>query len=182
MVITANFLAVALGGIFYQSSQSNIMVAHPFSTSINTDIQNVILMDGVQVETFAKDTEGYWLAINSSVVESSNFQAWATDEFSFLPFDRGTGDVLDFVTSITQGYGGSLECRLLAGNTFQQISKMDGGVGYAPTLGVNVTIPISDGNSVHCWNNKTMDVLSLKPGIHPFAVEWVWGPQSLRWQ
>ena len=60
MVITANLLAVALGGIFYQSSQlSDIMVAYPFSTSINPDIENVILMDSIQVETFAKDTEGY---------------------------------------------------------------------------------------------------------------------------
>ena len=78
-------------------------------------------------------------------------------------------------TSITQGYGGNLDCRLLAGNTFQQISRMDGGVGYAPTLGINATIPLSDGDSVRCWNNKTIDVLSLKRGIHPFAVEWVWG-------
>jgi len=75
------------------------------------------------------------------------------------------------VTWIAQGYGWSVDCRLLAGNTFQQISKIDGEEGYAPTLGINVTILISDGDSVHCGNNKTIDVVSLKPGIHPFAFE-----------
>jgi len=79
------------------------------------------------------------------------------------------------VTWIAQGYGGSVDCRLLAGNSFQQISKMDGEVGYALTVGINVTILISDGDSLHCGNNQTMDVVSMKPGIHPFAFESVWG-------
>ena len=176
IVITANLLVVALGGIFDQSPQlSDIMVAYPFTTSINTNIQNVISMDGVQAGTFAKDTEEYWLAINSNVLESRDLPAWTTDEFYFLPFEWGLGSMSELGTSMTQGYGGSLACQLLAGNTFQQISKMAGGVGYAPTFGINVTIPISDGDSVHCGNNKTIDVLSLKPGAHPFAVEWVWG-------
>ena len=176
MVITANFLTVALGGIFDQSSQPyTITVTYPYTTSINTDIQNVISMDEVQVGTFAKDTEEYWLAVNSNVVEGKQLPAWTTDEFYFLPFGWESGNGHSLGTSITQGYGGSLVGQLLAGNTFQQISKMDGGVGYAPTLGINVTIPISDRDSVRCVNNKTMDVLSLKPGTHPFAVEWVWG-------
>ena len=176
MVITANLLAVALGGIFDQSSQlSDITVAYPFTTSINTVIQNMISMGGVQVGTFAKDTEEYWLAINSNVVESRDLPAWTTDEFYFLPFEWGLGSISDLGTSTTQGYGGSLACQSLAGNTFEHISKMDGGVGYPLTFGINVTIPISDGDSVRCGNNKTIDVLSLKPGIHPFAVEWVWG-------
>ena len=176
MVITANFLTVALGGIFDQSLQpSDIVVGYLYATSINTDIQNVISMDGVQVETFAKDTEEYWLVVNGNVVGGKELPAWTTDEFYFLPFGWESGEGYNLGTSITHGYGGSLECQLLAGNTFQQISKVDGGVGYAPTLGINVTIPISDGDSVRCGNNKTMDVLSLKPGTHPFAVEWVWG-------
>lgn len=58
------------------------------------------------------------------------------------------------------------------------MSKMDYEVGYAPTLGINVCIPISDRDSVHCGNNQTMDVVSMKPGIHPFAFELVWGVKA----
>jgi len=57
MVITANILAIALGCLISQSLQSDIMISYPFAISINTDIPNVILMDGAAVETFAKDTE-----------------------------------------------------------------------------------------------------------------------------
>ncbi|PUU73411.1 hypothetical protein B9Z19DRAFT_1135184 [Tuber borchii] len=51
---------------------------------------------------------------------------------------------------------------------------MDGRVVYTLTFGTNATIPVSDEDPVRCGNNKAMDVLSLEPGTHRFAVEWVW--------
>jgi len=123
------------------------------------------------VETFAKDLEEHWLVVNTNVVEGTELPAWVTDEFYFLPFESEPENKTGLRTSMTQGYSGSLTCQPLAGNTFQQISKM----AETTTLGINVTMPISNGGSVRCWNNKTMNDQLLKPGTHPFAVEWVWG-------
>ena len=176
MVITANLLAVALGGIFDRSFQP--LTTYPFTTSINTEIQKVISIGGIQVGTFAKDTEEHWLVVNTNVVDGTDLPAWVTDEFYFLPFELGLGNKTGLRTAMTQGYGGRLACKVLAGNDFYQISKMDEGVGHAPMFGVNVTMPISDGAPVRCENNKTMDVELLKPGTHPFAVEWVWGLEA----
>jgi len=39
-------------------------------------------------------------------------------------------------------------------------------------------MPISDGDAAHCGNNKTIDVELLKPGSHPFVVEWVWSLEA----
>ena len=39
-------------------------------------------------------------------------------------------------------------------------------------------MPISDGGSLRCGNNKTMNMELLKRGNHPFAVEWVWGLEA----
>ncbi|PUU73919.1 hypothetical protein B9Z19DRAFT_1196591 [Tuber borchii] len=179
MVITANFLAVALGGIFDQSSQpltSDIMVAYPFTTGINTEMQRVKSRYGVLVETFAKDLEEHWLVVNTNVVESTALPEWVTNEFFFLPFEWKSGSKANLRTSVTQGYGGSLKCQLLAGNTFQQISSnIDENAPNSPTLRINFTMPLSDGDSVRCGNNVTMDVELLKPGIQPYAMEWVWG-------
>ena len=172
MVITANLLTVALGGIFDRRSQlltSDIIVTYPFTSSINTEIQN-------PKGTFAKDGEEHWLVVNTNVVEGTELLAWVTDEFYFLPFEREPGSKAgsrSLRTSITQGYGGNLTCRLLAGNTLQSISQ-----DRILDLGINVTMPMSDGSSVRCWNNKTIDLELLNPGTHPFAVEWVWGLQA----
>ncbi|PUU79492.1 hypothetical protein B9Z19DRAFT_1125086 [Tuber borchii] len=180
MVITANFLAVALGGIFDQGLKpliSDLTVTYPFTTSINTEIQTR-MPNSLQIyalETFAKDLEEHWLVVNTNVIEGTDLLPWVTDEFYFLPFEWEPGNKSDLRTSMTQGYGGSLTCQLLAGDTFQQISKIDGGPSDIPTLGINVTMPISDGGSVRCGNNRTMDVRSVKTGTHPFAAEWVWG-------
>jgi len=179
MVITANFLTVALGGIFDRSSKqltSDIMVTFPFTASINTEIQRRLSRGG-PVETFAKDMEEQWLVVNTNVVEGTELPAWVTDEFYFLPFEW-PGNKTGLRTSMTQGYGGNLTCRLLTNDTFQQISGVDEGVGYEPAFGINITMPISDGDSVRCWNKKTMDGQLLKPGAHPFAVEWVWGLEA----
>jgi len=182
MVITANFLAVALGGIFDRSSQpltSDIIVTYPFTTSINTEIQRAMLLEVIPVESFAKDMEEHWLVVNTNVIEGTDFPAWVTDEFYFLPFKWEGGNKADLRTSVTQGYGGSLTGQLLAGNTFQQISKIrDGKVGKWPMLEINVTMPISDGGSVCCGNNKTMNIQYLKGGTHPIAVEWLWGLET----
>ena len=186
MVITANFLAVALGGIFDQGLKpltSDLKVTYPFTTSINTENRTANKIQRVDGETFAKDTEEHWLVVNTNVIEGTDLRPWVTDEFYFLPFEWKSGNMSDLRTSMTQGYGGSLTCRLLAGGTFQQISKMDGGVmdggvGNRPSFGINVTMPISDGDSVRCWNNHTIDVQLLKAGTHPFAVEWVWGLEA----
>jgi len=70
---------------------------------------------------------------------------------------------------MTQGYGGSLTCQLLASNTFQQISQMN-----STRLKINITMPISDKDSVGCKNENTMDFQLLKLGTYPFAMEWVW--------
>ena len=186
MVITANFLAVALGGIFDQGLKpltSDLTVTYPFTTSINTENRTANKIQRVDGETFAKDTEEHWLVVNTNVIEGTDLPPWVTDEFYFLPFEWKSGNMSDLRTSMTQGYGGSLTCRLLAGGTFQQISKMDGGamdrgVSNRPTFGINVTMPISDSGSVRCWNNHTIDVQLLKAGTHPFAVEWVWGLEA----
>jgi len=58
MVITANSLSVALGGIFDRGLQrlnSDIMVIYPFTTSINTEIQRANGVDLSTAGTFAKD-------------------------------------------------------------------------------------------------------------------------------
>ena len=170
MVISANFLAIALGGIFdkgLQPLKSCIMVTYPFTTSINTVIQEANAED--TAGTFIKDATEHWLVVNTNVVEGTNLPAWVTDEFYFLPFEWELGNKSDLRTSITQGYGGNLTCKLLAGSTFQQVSKMDENTA----LGINITIPIPDGGSVSCGDNKTMSEHLLKTGIHPFAVEWV---------
>ena len=180
MVITANFLAVAFGGIFNQGLKpltSDLTVTYPFTTSINTEIQTR-MPNSLQIyalDTFAKDLEEHWLVVNTNVIEGTDLLPWVTNEFYFLPFEWEPGNKSDLRTSVTKGYGGSLTCQLLAGDTFQQISKMDGGVSDTPTLGINVTMPIPDGGSVPCGSNHTMDIRSLKAGTHPFAAEWVWG-------
>jgi len=197
MVITANFLAVALGGIFDRSSQpltSEITVTYPFTASINTEIQNVWAKTeapaAVEIATtFAKDIAEHWLVVNSNVVEGTDLQPWVTDEFYFLPFEWEPASKTGLMTSMTRGYGGNLTCRLLAGSTFQQISKVvdvkedsmpSWGTNtlkamYMPKFGINVTMPTSDGDSVLCGNIQSMDAQLLKPGTEPFAVEWVWG-------
>ena len=75
---------------------------------------------------------------------------------------------------MTQGYSGNLTCQLLAGNTFQQISQIMDSIW----LEINITMPRSDGDSVNCRKRNIMDVQLLKPGAHPFAVEWVWGLEA----
>jgi len=187
MVITANFLAVALGGIFDQGLKpltSDLTVTYPFTPSISTENRTANEIQRVHGETFAKDTEDPWLVVNTNVIEGTDLPAWVTEEFYFLPFEWGPGNKSDLRTSMTQGYGGNLTCQLLASGTFQQISKMDvgvmvdGGISNRLTFGINVTMPISDNGSVHCWNNHTIDVELLKAGTHPFAVEWVWGLEA----
>jgi len=181
IVITANLLAVALGGIFDQSSRSltfDVMVTYPLTTSINTEMQRVNSREGVLVETFAKDLEEHWLVVNTNVVEGTDLPAWVTDEFYFLPFEWEPGNKADLRTSITQGYGGNLTCRLVAGDAFQQIFNLGAEVSNMAAFGVNVTVPISDGDSVLCSNNQTMNADSLKQGTHPFAVEWDWGLEA----
>ena len=171
MVITANILAVALGGIFDRSSQpltSDILVTYPFTTSISTQIQTAYTVGRASVKTFAKDPEEHWLVVNTNVIEGTDLPTWVTDEFYFLPFDSERGNKTGLRTSTTQGYGGNLTCQLLAGNTFQQISQMD-----SARVDIDVTIPISDGDSLGCRITNLIDDYSLKPGIHPFAVEWV---------
>ena len=176
IVITANFLAVALGGIFNRSLlplTSDIMVTYPLTTSINTEIQSANSGRNVLGGTFAKDSEEDWLVVNTNVVEGTDLPAWVTDEFYFLPFEWEPGSVgkkSDLRTLITQGYGGNLTCQLLAGNTFQQISMVD----ERTMLRINVTMPTSDGGSVRCENHKKMEMgLLLKLGTYPYAVEWV---------
>ena len=171
MAITANILAVALGGIFDRSSQpltSDIMVTYPFATSINAEI--LAAFSPLSWKTFARDLVEPWLVVNTNVIEGIELPAWATDEFYFLPFEWESGNKTGLRTSMTQGYSGSLTCQLLAGDTFQQISQMD-----SATLEIKVTIPISDGDPVRCGGYHRMDVQLLKSGTHPFAAEWVWG-------
>ena len=181
MAITANFLAVALGGIFDQSSRpitSDIMVIYPFTTSINTEMQRMNSRDGVLVETFAEDTEEHWLVVKTNVVEGTELPAWVTDEFYFLPFEWEPGSKAGSTTSMTQGYSGNLTCQLLAGNAFQQIFNSGVEVSNTTAFGANVTVPISDGDSVICSNNRTMNAEFLKQGTHPFAMEWLWGLEA----
>ena len=129
--------------------------------------------------TFAKDAEKHWRALNANVIEGTNLPAWVTDEFYFLPFEWKPGNKSDLMTSMTQGYGGSLTCRLLTGDTFQKISMIDEETADA-TFGINVTMPISDGDSLRCRGTGSgkMDFQLLEPGSHPFAAEWVWGLQA----
>ena len=131
------------------------------------------------IEAFAKDMNEPWLVVNTNIVEGTDLLAWVADEFYFLPFKWELGSVGNksgLRTSITQGYGGSLTCRLLAGNTFQQTSKVVGeGLSFLPTFETNISMPILDEDSVLYRNNNAMDAQSLKPGTHLFAVEWVWG-------
>ena len=187
MVITANFLAVAFGGIFDPRLKpliSDLTVTYPFTPSINTENQTDNPWQRVKKKTFANDTVEHWLVVNTNVTEGTDLPAWVTDEFYFLPFEWESGNKSDLRTSMTQGYGGNLTCQLLAGGTFQQISKMDVGemvggvISNSLTFGINVTMPISDSGSVYCWNNLTIDVELLKAGTHPFAVEWVWGLEA----
>jgi len=149
------------------------MVTYPFTTSINTEIQMPKPKQTVMVETFAKDLEEHWLVVNTNVVEGTDLPAWVTDEFYFLSFEWEPGNKSDLRISMTQGYGGSLTCRLLDGGTFQKISMIDEETVDA-TFGINVTMPIPDGGSVRCGNNNSMAIPLLKEGIHPFAMEWVW--------
>jgi len=173
MVITANLLAVALGGIFDRSSlplTSDIMVTYPFTTSINTKVQPTVPWQRSLGKTFAKDPEEPWLVVNTNVFKGTDLPPWVTDEFYFLPFVWEPGNKTGLRTSTTQGYGGSLTCQLLAGNTFQQISQMD-----STSLDIKVTMPLSGGDSVRCGITNFMDFQLLKLGTHPFAVEWVRG-------
>ena len=179
MAITANFLAVALGGIFdrgFKPLTSDLVVTYPFTTSINTEIQMNLRQWGAW-ETFAKDTEEHWLVVNTNVIEGTDLPAWVTDEFYFLPFESEPGNKSDLRTSVTQGYGGSLTCWLL--DTFQQnipvlFDFYRREVDYMPEFGINATMPILDGDSVHCVSNYSMSTRFLREGTHPFAVEWVW--------
>ncbi|PUU76809.1 hypothetical protein B9Z19DRAFT_1129183 [Tuber borchii] len=170
MVITANILAVALGGIFDQSSQpltSNIIVTYHSTTSIYTGTRTVDLL-GEALKTFAKDKQEPWLVLNTNVIEGTDLPPWVTDEFYFLPFEWGSREKTGLRTSMTQGYGGNLTCQLLAGNTYQQISHMRGRTGE-----IGVVMPVSGGDFVRCRDIFEMDPQLLKSGTHPFAVEWV---------
>ncbi|RPB03871.1 hypothetical protein L873DRAFT_1786829 [Choiromyces venosus 120613-1] len=185
MVIAANFLAVALGGIFDQGFKplmSDLVVNYPFTTSINTDIQMTKPSQGAAAGTFARDSTEHWLVVNTNVIEGTELPAWVTDEFYFLPFEWDKPEnKSDLRTSITQGYGGNLTCHLLNGDTFKQsvrLDRMTGTVG-TPRIGINVTIPISDGSSVRCGGNNTVDVQLLESGTHPYAAEWVWGLKAV---
>ena len=172
MVITANILAVALGGIFDRSSQlftSDIMVTYPFATSINAEI--LAAYTPLSWQIFAKDLTEPWLVVNTNVFEGTDLPIWVTDEFYFLPFEWESGNKTGLRTSMTQGYGGNLKCQLLSGNTFQQSSQMD---STGSGLEIKVTMPISGGDPVRCWGYYGMDVQLLKSGTHPFAAEWVW--------
>ena len=172
MVITANFLAVALGGIFDRRSQlltSDIIVTYPFTTSINTEIPRGDL--GLAKGTFAKGVGEHWMVVNSNVIEGTDLPPWVTDEFYFLPFKwEQPGNKSDLWTSITQGYGGNLTCQLPAGITLQQISRLD---DDTLAFRINVTAPISDGSSVGCSAERWF-IFGLRTETHPFAVEWVW--------
>ena len=173
MVITANILAVALGGVFDRGSQLltyDIMVTYRFATSINEEI--LAAFSSPRGETFAQDLEESCLAVSTNVFEGTDLPPWVTDEFYFLPFEWESGNKTGLRTSMTQGYGGNLTCQLLAGNTFQQLSIMD---DSRTSLKIEVTMPISDGDPVRCWGEHEMDVQLLKSGIHPFAAEWIWG-------
>ena len=176
MAITANFLAVALGGIFdrgFKPLTSDLVVTYPFTTSINTEIQMNPRQSAV-TGTFAKDAEQHWLAVNTNVIEGTDLPAWVTDEFYFLPFEWEPGNKSDLRTSMTQGYGGSLTCQLLPGGTFQQINNLRK-ESRPHRFGVNFTLPVSDGGSLPCWNRRAMNDQLLEQGTHPFAAEWVWG-------
>ena len=98
IVITANLLAVSLGGIFDRSSQpltSDIIVTYPFTISINTKVQSVEAMGeaflGYPMQTFARDMNEPWLVVNTNVIEGTDLPPWITDEFYFLPFDWELG-------------------------------------------------------------------------------------------
>ena len=126
--------------------------------------------------TFAKDAEKHWLVVNTNVIEGTDLPAWVTNEFYFLPFEWEPGNKSDLRTSVTQGYGGSLICWLLAGDTFQQIpSNIGGMLNPTPRFGIKVAMTSLDAGSVHCWTDtNSMSTHLLKEGTHPFAVEWVW--------
>ena len=186
MAITANLLAVALGGIFdrgFKPQISDLVVTYPFTTSINTEIEVVNQAQRQRVvpalaETFAKDLQKHWLVIYNSIIDSQDLPAWVTDKFYFLPFEWEPGNKSDLRTSVTQGYGGSLICQLLAGGPVQQIipSNIDGReVNSLPTFGIKVATSLLDDSPVHCENNNSMNPSLLEEGTHPFAVEWVWG-------
>ena len=179
MVITANFLAVSFGGIFdrgFKPPISDLVVTYPFTTSINTEIQMNPRQPAV-TGTFVKDTEKHWLVVNTNAIEGTDLPAWVTDEFYFLPFESEPGNKSDLRTSMTQGYGGSLTCRLLPGGTFQKIDEMPVYMGNYG-VGVNVTLLASDGGSLSCRNSGAMAPLLLELGTHPFAAEWVWGLEA----
>ena len=188
MVITANLLAVALGGIFDRSLQPltyDIMVTYPSTTSINTEMQTEFNTKEGLMKTFAKDKEEHWLVINTNVVEGTELPPWVMHEFYFLPFEWESGNNASLRTSMTQGYSGSLTCQLLSGNTLQQVSKMSGRPGLhknvtePPVLHINVTVSMWDGSSVRCGNSQYMNFALLNPGTHPIAVEWVWSLEAL---
>ncbi|PUU76808.1 hypothetical protein B9Z19DRAFT_1129182 [Tuber borchii] len=197
MVIMANILAVAFGGIFDRSSQP-----------VTSDITTVVSTEGYP-ETFAKDLEGHWLVVNTNVIEGTDLPGWVTDEFYFLPFDWVSDGKTGLRTSKTQGYGGNPTCQLLAGNTFQQTSHWPNEIrpdinvtrpvrwrigalrgNYHDWLEdlrdtktshwqketrqeISIMMPGSDGDFVRCENTLSMDPKFLKSGTHPFAVEWV---------
>jgi len=96
------------------------------------------------MQIFAKAREEHWLVVNTNVVEGTDLPAWVTDRFFFLPFESQSGNNSGLRTSMTQGYGGSLTCQLLEGNTFQQIIQMD-----STQLNISITMRISDKDSVH---------------------------------
>ena len=173
MVITANFLAVALGGIFdrgFKPLTSDLVVTYPFTTGINIDPEMMNSRQLDVVGTFAKDAEKHWLVVNTNVIEGTDLPPWVTDEFYFLPFESEPGNKSDLRTSVTQGYGGRLACWLLASDTFQLNTPPGGKVDFE----IGATMPRLDGDSLHCQSNNSMSTELLKEGTHPFAVEWVW--------
>ncbi|KAG0127965.1 hypothetical protein HOY82DRAFT_624030 [Tuber indicum] len=177
IVIAANFLAVALGGIFdrgFKPITSDLIVTYPFTTSINTEIQTAATQGNLP-GTFAKDSWEHWLVVNTNVMEKTDLPAWVTEEFYFLPFEWGKqGNESDSRTSITQGYGVNLTCGLLAGDSFKQHYR--GRHVSRTSYEVHVTVPILDGDSVHCRLNISIDIPSLEPGTRPFALEWASAP------
>jgi len=82
------------------------------------------------MELFAQDLEQHWLVVNANVIEDTDWPPWVRYKFYFLPFEWERGNKPDLRTSVTQGYGGSLTCSLLAGNTYPQINKRRDGMVY----------------------------------------------------
>jgi len=90
IVITTNFLAITLGGIFDRSWPpliSDVIVTYPCTSSINTEIHIAHTGAMELVETFANDLEKHWLVVNINIVEATDLPVWVMDELYFLPFN-----------------------------------------------------------------------------------------------